>query len=228
MRIRDNRDMFPPLRPPRPKPPYYGFSMERWRELEERIEHVRRRIIEPVRRRLGIQVEYHTEPVRLWYRGEVLSGNPVTADMLIATSEGRVRREAARAVRAEGFRAITANRPMSALGHIQMTKFRGAVIDMEMPGFPGWRLLRWIRRRFPILKLIVLGPPRPENIKTAIQMGCFSYLYKPVDMAKLITCIRNVLYTRREICPVERFGTPCDRSCVPEGTDLQRFGRELK
>ncbi|HEX30914.1 TPA: hypothetical protein ENG04_12615, partial [Candidatus Poribacteria bacterium] len=68
MRIRDNRDIFPPLRPPRSKPPFYGHSSERWRELERRIEQARRRVIEPVRRRLNLQVEYHTEPVRLWYK----------------------------------------------------------------------------------------------------------------------------------------------------------------
>ena len=172
-------------------------------------------------------MEYHTEPVRLWYKGEVLSGKSVTADILIAISEGWIRRQAVNAVRAEGFRAIAANSPMSVLGHMQMTKFRGAVIDMEMPGFPGWRLIGWIRRRFPTVKLIIVGPQRPDWIRTAIQMGCFSYLYKPLDMSKLITCMRNILYTRREVCPVEQTGVACDRSCVPEGTDLQRFGREF-
>lgn len=227
MRIRDNRDIFPPLRPPRPRVPFASRSRRRWRELEARIEQVRRRVIEPVRRRLNMQVEYHTEPVRLWYKGEVLSGKLVTADILIAVSERWVRRQAVNAVRAEGFGAIAANSPMAVLGHMQMTKFRGAVIDMEMPGFPGWRLIRWIRRRFPTVKLIILGPQRPDWIRAAIRMGCFSYLYKPVDMTKLITCIRNILYTRREVCPVEGRGTACDRSCVPEGTDLQRFGREF-
>lgn len=221
--MRGYRDIFPPLRPPRPKPPFYGLGRERWEALERRIDQARRLFVWPARRWLRFQVEYHTEPLRLWYEGEILSGRPPVADILIAMEGGL--REIADAVRGEGFEAVVTNSPSAVLGHLQITKFRGAVIDLELRRFRGWPMIRWIRGRFPTLKLIVVGPRDPGNIRRAMELGAFSYIDKPIDLSKLLTCIRNILYTRIEVCPVERLGLPCDRSCVPEGTDIQRFGQ---
>ena len=223
--MRDYRDIFPPLRPPRPEPPFYWLARERWEALERRIDQARQLFVRPARRWLRLQVAYHTEPLRLWYRGEILSGRPPVADLLIAIREGRTRREVADAVQGEGFAVVTTDSPSALLGHLQITKFRGAVIDLELRRFRGWPMIRWIRERFPTLKLIVVGPRDPANIHRAMRLGAFSYLDKPIDPSKLLTCIRNVLYTRIEVCPVERLGMPCDRSCVPEGTDIQRFGQ---
>lgn len=61
-----------------------------------------------------------------------------------------------------------------------------ALIDMKMPGVSGSRLIHWLAREYPALKLVVIsGYDDFEYTKAAINANVMGYLLKPVDPDEL-------------------------------------------
>ncbi|MEJ5376443.1 MAG: response regulator [bacterium] len=61
------------------------------------------------------------------------------------------------------------------------------VLDVKMPGMDGIETLREIKRRAPLVEVVMLTGH--ANVEVAIQgmeMGAFDYLMKPVDIDELV------------------------------------------
>lgn len=61
------------------------------------------------------------------------------------------------------------------------------VLDVKMPGMDGIETLREIKRRAPLIEVVMLTGH--ANLEVAIQgmeMGAFDYLMKPVDIDELV------------------------------------------
>ena len=66
------------------------------------------------------------------------------------------------------------------------------VLDLKMPGTPGMEVLRVVRRRYPEIQVIVLtGHGNDLDEAEARALGVFDYLRKPVDIERLVACIRG-------------------------------------
>jgi len=66
------------------------------------------------------------------------------------------------------------------------------VLDVKMPGMDGIETLREIKRRAPLIEVVMLTGH--ANLEVAIQgmeMGAFDYLMKPVDIDELVYKIQD-------------------------------------
>ncbi len=61
------------------------------------------------------------------------------------------------------------------------------VLDVKMPGMDGIQALREIKRRYPLVEVVMLTGH--ANVEVAIQgmeLGAFDYLMKPMDIDELL------------------------------------------
>jgi DNA-binding NtrC family response regulator len=62
------------------------------------------------------------------------------------------------------------------------------ILDIKMPGMDGIETLREIKRRFPIVEVIMLtGHGTTETAVEGMKLGAFDYLMKPADFDDLTT-----------------------------------------
>lgn len=68
--------------------------------------------------------------------------------------------------------------------------------DVRMPGMSGHDLLKWIKRNYPeIIVIMMTGFGSVDDAMTAIRLGAFDYLSKPFDIQKAeITISRAIEY----------------------------------
>ena len=61
------------------------------------------------------------------------------------------------------------------------------ILDVRMPGMDGIETLREIKKRHPLVEVIMLtGHASMEAAIEGMQMGAFDYLMKPMDMDELL------------------------------------------
>jgi len=80
------------------------------------------------------------------------------------------------------------------------------VLDLKMPGIDGIEVLRRVKRDHPRVEVIILtGHGSKKEEETAMQLGAFAYLRKPVDI-ELLT--RTMKEAYRKIGKPPRMGRP--------------------
>jgi len=81
----------------------------------------------------------------------------------------------------------------SAVEKINATPPDVLLIDMDMPGISGIRVIRTIHKSFPGMKILVLSTYDDENyIHGAMQAGADGYVLKCVEVAELVRIIKSV------------------------------------
>ncbi len=61
------------------------------------------------------------------------------------------------------------------------------VLDVKMPGMDGIQTLREIKKRFPLIEVIMLtGHASMEVAIEGMEIGAFDYLMKPIDIDELV------------------------------------------
>jgi CheY-like chemotaxis protein/cytidylate kinase len=80
------------------------------------------------------------------------------------------------------------------------------VLDLKMPGIDGIEVLRRVKQDHPAVEVIILtGHGSKKEEETAMQLGAFAYLRKPVDI-ELLTSTMKQAY--RKIGKPPRMGRP--------------------
>ena len=72
------------------------------------------------------------------------------------------------------------------------------VLDVKMPGMDGIQALREIKRRHPLVEVIMLTGH--ANVEVAIQgmeLGAFDYLMKPMDIDELLYKVQDAYKKKR-------------------------------
>ena len=98
-----------------------------------------------------------------------------------------VRRMEMRRVNVEGV-----NSGPDALAMLNRKEFDVVVLDVKMPKMDGIETLREIKKRFPIIEVIMLTGH--ANVEVAIQgmeLGAFDYLLKPIKIDQLLYKIQD-------------------------------------
>ena len=93
-----------------------------------------------------------------------------------------------------GHEVLTATNGAEALATLEDASHVGAVLsDIRMPKMDGIDFLKGVRVRFPGIPVVLMTGHGDESIATtALQLGAFDYLKKPVSLTDLMSCINRI------------------------------------
>jgi len=85
-----------------------------------------------------------------------------------------------------GEKVSTAYSGKECLETLEKTNIDVVILDIKMPGMDGMETLREIKKRFPIIEVIMLtGHGSAETAVEGMKSGAFDYLMKPADFDDL-------------------------------------------
>ena len=89
---------------------------------------------------------------------------------------------------------------MEALKTLQTNpNFDIVILDVKMPQMDGIETLQEIKKRFPLLEVIMLtGHATVESAIEGMRLGAFDYLMKPCDMDLLISKVMDAKAKKRK------------------------------
>jgi putative two-component system response regulator len=118
--------------------------------------------------------------------------------LLIVDDDDALRRWEERVVRDSGYSCDGARDAEEARERLRNDSYRLALLDVNMPGDSGIDLLSQIRRDHPeVAVVMVTGEDSTELAMTAIELGAYGYLVKPVGSGELLINVANALHRRR-------------------------------
>jgi DNA-binding response OmpR family regulator len=93
-----------------------------------------------------------------------------------------------------GFTVVTAKDGIEAREQLRRGRFDLLLLDVWMPRLNGLDLLASLRRRKTRPRAVVMtSDDTPETVLKAVREQAFRYLHKPIDPARLIETLREVL-----------------------------------
>ena len=73
------------------------------------------------------------------------------------------------------------------------------VLDVKMPGMDGIETLVEIKKKFPLVEVIMLtGHATVETAIDGMKLGAFDYLMKPCDIDMLVTKVKDAMEKKRK------------------------------
>jgi putative two-component system response regulator len=119
-------------------------------------------------------------------------------ELLIVDDDEALRRWEERVAREQGYTCDSAPDANTAHEQLKESTYRLALLDVNMPGESGMDLLAHIRREYPeIAVMMVTGEDSTKLAMTAIELGAYGYLVKPIGTGELLINIANALHRRR-------------------------------
>lgn len=106
--------------------------------------------------------------------------------ILVVDDDPLVAEVLAEAIRAAGDEALVALDGAEALNVLSATPVGGVFMDLVMPGLSGLAVLAQIRKRHPLLPVVVIsGHAVGETAAKAKELGAVAVLEKPTALAQL-------------------------------------------
>ena len=97
-----------------------------------------------------------------------------------------------------GFDVFTAANGLDALDILEKEDVHVVLMDVKMPKMDGITALKEVRRRFPLVEVILLtGHATFESAVTGIKIGASDYLMKPADLSELLQKIAEAVEKRK-------------------------------
>jgi len=88
--------------------------------------------------------------------------------------------------------ATDVNSSEEALARLEQDPFDVVILDVKMPGMDGIEALREIKKRHPLLEVILLtGHADVEVAIEGMELGAFDYLVKPAEIDELLYKIQD-------------------------------------
>ncbi|HSZ06102.1 MAG TPA: HD domain-containing phosphohydrolase [Solirubrobacteraceae bacterium] len=117
--------------------------------------------------------------------------------LLIVDDDEALRRWEERVARENGYSCDGARDADDARERLRGDSYRLALLDVNMPGDSGIELLSQIRRDHPdVAVVMVTGEDSTELAMSAIELGAYGYLVKPVGSGELLINVANALHRR--------------------------------
>ena len=117
--------------------------------------------------------------------------------LLIVDDEQEFTEILAQRLRKRGFAATTATDGESAVGCLEGIDI--VILDVAMPGMNGIETLNAIKKRHPLVEVIMLtGQATVGTAVEAIRLGAFNYLMKPCEIEDIVFHIEQALQHRRD------------------------------
>jgi DNA-binding response OmpR family regulator len=96
-----------------------------------------------------------------------------------------------------GFEVVVAHSGEEALDILEGAAPDLMVLDLKMPGIDGMEVLRSTRQSCPQVQVIMLtGHGSEKDRETALRLGVFDYLHKPVDIMELVSALNRAAAVR--------------------------------
>jgi DNA-binding NtrC family response regulator len=120
--------------------------------------------------------------------------------LLLVDDEDRFLSTTSKLLTQKGLKVFTANSGEDALEVLKRENIHVVILDVKMPGMDGMTTLKEIKRRFPLIEVIMLtGHGTIESAVEGLKSGATDYLTKPVDMDVLIVKAKEAFEKKRQL-----------------------------
>lgn len=124
--------------------------------------------------------------------------------VLIVDDEERVVQSIAGVLEDEGFKVASASSGKEALQIFQQEKPDVALVDIWMPGMDGMEVLKRLKGMSPDCQIIMIsGHATISTAMTAVKLGAFDFIEKPLSLELLLQTIRRALDQPRELVTIQ-------------------------
>jgi len=97
-----------------------------------------------------------------------------------------------------GIDVSIATNGLEALKVLEEKRIDVVVLDIKMPGMDGIEVLKKIKKKYPLLEIILLtGHGTVETAVEGLKMGAFEYLLKPCSIETLLQKVEEALVRKR-------------------------------
>jgi len=121
-----------------------------------------------------------------------LENNSSSNRILIVDDERDLRIIFKRFLEVDGYNCQTVGTAEEALDVLDEVDFSVVITDINMPGMSGIDLLREIRRRYPVVAVLVISAVDDRKVAVkALELGAFAYMIKPVSRNELAINVIN-------------------------------------
>jgi len=119
--------------------------------------------------------------------------------VLIVDDDERVVQSIAGVLEDEGFQVITAKSGEEAIGIFEQKRPDVTLLDIWMPGMDGIEVLKRLKRMAPDCQAIMIsGHATISTAMTAVKLGAFDFIEKPLSLDVLLMTIRRALDRQKQ------------------------------
>ncbi|MCG6905958.1 MAG: response regulator [Desulfobacteraceae bacterium] len=120
--------------------------------------------------------------------------------ILLVDDEERFLSTTQKVLRRKGYDVLTAGSGAEALATIDRNPVDVAIVDVKMPGMDGIATLKEIKRRHPLVEVIMLtGHGTFESAVEGMKSGATDYLTKPSEIDELLEKVAEAFERRRHL-----------------------------
>lgn len=120
--------------------------------------------------------------------------------LLIVDDEERFLSTTKRILLKNGYDALTAESGTKALEILVKHLIHVVILDVKMPKMDGIETLQEIKKRFPLVEVIMLtGHASVEDAVEGLKSGATDYLMKPTDVEELINKAEEAFEKRKKL-----------------------------
>jgi DNA-binding NtrC family response regulator len=81
----------------------------------------------------------------------------------------------------------------------EQTAVEVVILDVKMPGMDGIETLREMKKKFPLIEVIMLtGHATVESAIEGMKLGAFDYLMKPCEIDQLVSKVKAAAAKKRQ------------------------------
>lgn len=120
--------------------------------------------------------------------------------MMLVDDEERFLSTTKKLLSKKGYDVFTAISGAEALEKLRTQNIHVVILDVKMPGMDGIETLKAIKRRFPMVEVIMLtGHGTVESAVEGLKSGATDYLTKPTDVNDLIAKAEEAFEKRQRL-----------------------------
>jgi putative two-component system response regulator len=125
--------------------------------------------------------------------------------LLIVDDDAALRSWARRVLNAQGYECTVASDADGAREALARQDFSVVLLDVNMPGESGIKLLAYLRVEYPTTAVLMVTGEDDLGLATAsIELGAYGYMVKPVRAGELLINVAIALYRRRREAEMRR------------------------
>jgi len=120
--------------------------------------------------------------------------------MMLVDDEERFLSTTKKLLSKKGYDVFTAGSGAEALEKMRTQNIHVVILDVKMPGMDGIETLKAIKRKFPMIEVIMLtGHGTVESAVEGLKSGATDYLTKPTDVNDLIAKAEEAFEKRQRL-----------------------------